>query len=212
MFNPSNQKTPALYRVTVLGQDLRLNQYHVAALSILASLVVYLLIRQPPMTAVLVAAAVTATWAWTFTRSSGLDLVWSRLFPSSRAFSRRNKKLSGSYWLSMAVLAIIALGQGQPASAQFFNSLEQATTQVVAGSNSGIDPAIIQIIFILFRVLIVLAFVAGVVGLLTQAFRGGDWAPIASMLGIGIAFVIGVEVITTLMIGGTGGGGAAPGG
>jgi hypothetical protein len=52
--------------------------------------------------------------------------------------------------------------------------------------------------------LIVLAFLIGVVIVFTQATRGGDWQPIANLLAIGIAFVIGVEVISTLIIGGGG--------
>lgn len=216
MLNSESPKALTLYRVDILGQSLRLNQYHMGILAVLSCLVLYLVMRHPPTVSIAVSAGVTVVWAWALPRSSGLDVIWDRLFPTSRAFSRRRKKLSEWYWLSMALLAFAVFGQVHPASAQFFNALEKATTQVVTQSNSGIDPTIIKVIFILFRVLVVLAFVAGVVGLLVQAFRGGDWQPIASMIGIGVAFVIGVEVITTLMIGngaGTaGGGGTGAGG
>ena len=69
-----------------------------------------------------------------------------------------------------------------------------------------------MMIFVIFRILIVLAFLIGVVIVFTQATRGGDWQPIANLLGIGVAFVIGVEVISLLIIGDGGGGGGGGGG
>ena len=147
MINSDSPKALSLYRVNVLGQDVRLNQYHMGVLAVLSCLLMYLVIRHPPTVSIAVSAGVTAAWAWVAPRSSGLDVVWGRLFPSSRAF-RKRKKLSEWYWLSMALLAFMVFGQTHPASAQFFNSLEQATTEVVTQSNSGIDPTIIQVVFI----------------------------------------------------------------
>jgi hypothetical protein len=44
------------------------------------------------------------------------------------------------------------------------------------------------------------------------AMRGADWQPLLNVMGIGVAFVVGVEVISQLMLGGTGTGGTAGGG
>lgn len=106
---------------------------------------------------------------------------------------------------AIALSTVISLGAVDPASAQMFNNLENAVTEAV--NNTGgttIAPETITTIFNIFRILIVLAFLIGVVIVFTQATRGGDWQPIANLLAIGIAFVIGVEVISTLIIGGGG--------
>lgn len=122
-----------------------------------------------------------------------------------------------SWHLASAVVAVSALAAFSgvsPVNAQMFNNLEQAVTNAVSStSGSTVDPAVITTIFNIFRILIVLAFLIGVVIVFTQATRGGDWQPIANLLAIGVAFVIGVEVISQLIIGtGSGGPGGAPGG
>lgn len=187
------------YRVSFFGQDLWLTQNQIVGTGMIAAVLLYLSIRRPSETAIAMSAAVT--------------IVAGFLMPLILAKLPQRKRLSLAY-VTAGFLAVAVLMQSQPASAQFFNALEEATLEVVAGSEAGIDEGVVTIIFILFRVLITLAFVAGAVGMLVQMFRGGDWQPIASMIGIGLAFVIGVEVITRLMVGagGGGGGGAASAG
>jgi hypothetical protein len=111
-----------------------------------------------------------------------------------------------SWHIASIVLALTAVfGQVPlPAHAQFFDSLEKSLTDVVTQADTGIDESIIKTIFVFFRVLMVLAFIIGVIIVFIQATRGNDWQPIANLLAIGVAFVIGVEVITKLMLG-TGG-------
>lgn len=124
---------------------------------------------------------------------------------------QRGMMLAGVYipvktWhLAAVVLASTAVfGHFEaPAFAQFFNNLEEGITEVIADANTGIDEAVIETIFVFFRIIIVLAFLIGVVVVFTQATRGNDWQPIANLLAIGLAFVIGVEVITTLILGET---------
>lgn len=108
-----------------------------------------------------------------------------------------------SWHLAAVVLAATALfGNFEtPAYAQFFNALEEAITEVITGADTGIDEGVIETIFVFFRVLVVLAFLIGVIVVFTQATRGNDWQPIANLLAIGVAFVIGVEVITALILG-----------
>jgi hypothetical protein len=113
--------------------------------------------------------------------------------------------------LGASVAAIVLLPRAEPAQAQFFNSLETRLKEVITAADTGIDENIITQIFVFFRILVVLAFVTGVIICLTLAMRGADWQPLLNVMGIGVAFVVGVEVISQLMLGGTGaaGGGAA---
>ncbi|MBD1853426.1 hypothetical protein H6F87_26290 [Cyanobacteria bacterium FACHB-502] len=186
------QKPRATYQFTVLGQQVQLDQIQTAMLGVFACLVVYLAVRQPPIAAIAISGILTATG--------------TMLLPFSAKAVLRDKKLQ---WATATAAMILVLAGTKPASAQFFNALEQATLEVVTASNSGIDQAVVTGIFILIRVVVVLAFVAGSVGLLVQMFRGGDWQPIATLVGIGLAFVIGVEIISNLMLGGLGGGAGA---
>jgi hypothetical protein len=127
--------------------------------------------------------------------------------------TRRNRRSLG--WkmaLATGVMAIVILPHAQPAQAQFFNSLETRLKEVITAADTGIDENIITQIFIFFRILVVLAFVTGVIVCLTLAMRGADWQPLLNVMGIGVAFVVGVEVISQLMLGGTGTGGTGGGG
>jgi len=147
----------------------------------------------------------------------GLEQVSALLAP---VFFRRGRRILG--WqiaLAGVVAALVILPQAEPAQAQFFNSLETGLKAVIADSGSGIDEGIITTIFVFFRVLVVLAFVTGVIISLTLAMRGGEWQPLLNVIGIGVAFVVAVEVISVLILGtaataggGAGGGGVAAGG
>lgn len=127
----------------------------------------------------------------------------------TKAFPRLKCKLRSWHVISVVLALTTVFGAlDLPAAAQFFNALEEALTSVVAESDSGIDEGIIATIFVFFRILIVLGFIIGVVAVFAQAMRGADWQPIAQLLGVGVAFVIGVEVITQLILEGVEGGGA----
>lgn len=109
------------------------------------------------------------------------------------------------------VLLLTIVFSASPAYGQFFNSLEEATKDVVSDADTGVDETLIENIFLFFRVLIVLAFIVGVIVAFSQATRGNDWQPIANLLGIGVAFVIGVEIISILILGDASGGGGDSG-
>ena len=128
-------------------------------------------------------------------------------------FLGRGKRVSGwQMGLGAIVAALVIVPQAEPAQAQFFNSLEAGLKAVIADSGSGIDEGIITTIFIFFRVLVVLAFVTGIIISLTAALRGSDWQPLVSVMGIGVGFVVLVEIMSVLILGapgaGAGGGGA----
>jgi hypothetical protein len=130
-------------------------------------------------------------------------------------FFGRGKRVSGwQVGLGAIVTGFVVMRQAGPADAQFFNSLETGLKAVIADSGSGIDEGIITTIFIFFRVLVVLAFVTGIIISLTLSLRGGDWQPLVSVMGIGLGFVVLVEVMSVLILGaggaGGGGGGGAP--
>lgn len=144
--------------------------------------------------------------------SLGLEQVSALFAP---VFFRHGRKVSG--WqmaLAGVVVTLVIFPPAEPVQAQFFNSLETGLKAVIADSGSGIDEGIITTIFVFFRVLVVLAFVTGVIISLTLAMRGGEWQPLLNVIGIGVAFVVAVEVISVLILGAaaTAGGGAGGGG
>lgn len=135
--------------------------------------------------------------------------IFITLWLNGRRISGWQLALAGS------VVAIVMVPHAEPAHAQFFNSLETRLKEVITAADTGIDENIITQIFVFFRILVVLAFVTGVIICLTLAMRGADWQPLLNVMGIGVAFVVGVEVISQLMLGGAGvgaGGGGAGGG
>jgi hypothetical protein len=139
---------------------------------------------------------------------TGLLFVCCRLLQSGIDAASRSGLPIGVLQCAALVLGLTVVFQGfgmEPVNAQFFNSLENAMTDVVSESGAGIDEGLIQTIFVFFRVIVILAFLVGVIVAFAQATRGNDWQPIANMLGIGIAFVIAVEIISILILGGEGG-------
>lgn len=146
----------------------------------------------------------------------GALAVSFRLFQKGMIFAFAYNLPIKPWHLASVVLALVAVGTHGahlPAFAQFFTALEESITSIITDADIGIDESVITTIFVFFRVLIVLAFVIGVIIVFVQATRSNDWQPIANLLAIGVAFVIGVEVITALMLGeGTGAGGGAGGG
>lgn len=85
-----------------------------------------------------------------------------------------------------------------PAHALIFDAVEQAVVQLVAGT--GVNQAVVASIFIALRVIVIMGFIVGGIFTLNQAMQGGDWKPMANMLGIGLMFIISMEVITTLVL------------
>jgi hypothetical protein len=177
-----------------LNQSLK---HHPSDLGLVATLVAiagYLGLSQPDILVTALLTGAIATALGLMNRSAQMMLGWGLPL-------QRWHLVSGV----IAISALVGLGAVDPVAAQMFNNLENAVNDAV--SNTGgttIAPETIATIFNIFRILIVLAFLIGVVIVFTQATRGGDWQPIANLLAIGIAFVIGVEVISTLIIGGGG--------
>jgi hypothetical protein len=177
-----------------LSQSLK---HHPSDLGLVATLVAiagYLGLSQPDILVTALLTGAIATALGLMNRSAQVMLGWGLPL-------QRWHLVSGV----IAISALVGLGAVDPVAAQMFNNLENAVNDAV--NNTGgttIAPETITTIFNIFRILIVLAFLIGVVIVFTQATRGGDWQPIANLLAIGIAFVIGVEVISTLIIGGGG--------
>ncbi len=136
---------------------------------------------------------------------AGLIMTAFQLFRLSMKYANVQWMLPIKFWhLAGVILFLTIVLSGGPAHAQFFNALETAVIDVIADANTGISRTVVENIFLFFRVLIVLAFIVGVIVAFSQATRGNDWQPIANLLGIGVAFVIGVEIITILILGGGG--------
>lgn len=85
-----------------------------------------------------------------------------------------------------------------PAHAVIFEALEGEVNTLLNGS---VDAAVVALIFTALRVFVILAFIIGGIFLVNQALQGGDWKPMGNLMGIGLAFIIAVEVITRLILG-----------
>jgi len=193
-----NRRKPNAVRFPWLWNRISLHPNEVGLIATLAAITGYMLWVSP---AVLMTATVMGLIA----------IAFGLLNRSAQSVAGFGLPVQGWHLASVviAVSAVAGMGAIDPVSAQMFNNLETAVNDAI--NNTGgttIAPETITTIFNIFRILIVLAFLIGVVIVFTQATRGGDWQPIANLLAIGIAFVIGVEVISTLIIGGGGGAGA----
>lgn len=194
-----NRRKPNAVRFQLLWNRISLHPNEVGLIATLAAITGYMLWVSP---AVLMTATVMGLIA----------IAFGLLNRSAQSVAGFGLPIQGWHLASVviAVSAVAGMGAIDPVSAQMFNNLETAVNDAI--NNTGgttIAPETITTIFNIFRILIVLAFLIGVVIVFTQATRGGDWQPIANLLAIGVAFVIGVEVISTLIIGG---GGAGAGG
>lgn len=200
LVSPSKRRDRVI-RFQLLWNKITLNYTEVRLITGLALVVGYMLWVSP-------AAMMTACIVGLFAVAFGL---FNQSLQAATGFGLPIKAWHlGS--VVIAVSAVVAAGAIDPVSAQMFNNLEEAVTDAIAETgDSAIDTAVITTIFNIFRILIVLAFLIGVVIVFTQATRGGDWQPIANLLAIGVAFVIGVEVISQLIIGDGGGGGGGGG-
>jgi uncharacterized membrane protein len=181
--------------VQILWNRIKLSRFDAATLASIAALAICLYFISP---ATLDVACFT-----------GLLFVCCRLFQAGIDYTSRSSLPFGVLQWVAAILGLTVVFQGfgiEPVNAQFFNSLESAMTDVISESGTGIDAGLIGTIFVFFRIIVILAFIVGVIVAFTQATRGNDWQPIANMLGIGIAFVIAVEIISILILGGTAGG------
>jgi|GEM_PF-1697753 len=193
-----NRRKPNAVRFQLLWNRISLHPNEVGLIATLTAITGYMLWVSP---AVLMTATVMGLIA----------IAFGLLNRSAQSVAGFGLPVQGWHLASVviAVSAVAGMGAIDPVSAQMFNNLETAVNDAI--NNTGgttIAPETITTIFNIFRILIVLAFLIGVVIVFTQATRGGDWQPIANLLAIGIAFVIGVEVISTLIIGGGGGAGA----
>jgi len=177
-----------LIKTKLFWNEIILNSADLRAIGILLVAIAYMGITQPM-------ALVFSTLLGTF--AFALHLL-NESIQKALGFGLPVK---GWHLASIVIALTLLLSQFHtPADAAMFKKLEETVTQSIAGSGGAIDAAIIKSIFNVFRVMIVFAFIIGGIVVLSQAFRGGDWQPIANLIGIGVAFVIGVEVITALVI------------
>ncbi len=197
LVRPRPRKNQNVIRFQLLWNKVVLNRSEIGLIATLTAITGYMLMVNP---SALMAAMLAGT----------LAIAFGLLNKSLESFAGIGLPIKGWHLASVviAISAVAAAGHIDPVSAQMFNNLEEAVTDAIAETgDSAIDTAVITTIFNIFRILIVLAFLIGVVIVFTQATRGGDWQPIANLLAIGVAFVIGVEVISQLIIGDGGGGG-----
>lgn len=91
---------------------------------------------------------------------------------------------------------------GMPAHALLFDSIEAKVNEILTGANSTVDAATVTLIFTVLRVIVILGILVGGIFLVSQAMQGGDWKPIGNMMAIGVGFVLAIEVLSQLILGG----------
>lgn len=85
-----------------------------------------------------------------------------------------------------------------PAQAVLFQAIEDQVTTLINGT--GVPAATVALVFTALRIIVIFGFLVGGIYTLNQAMQGGDWKPMGNMLGIGLMFVISMEVITQLIL------------
>lgn len=140
------------------------------------------------------------------TSISGMILAIAFLTTQAFAISISVFKLKLSWqvkpWLfwSTIVAFLIVMGSAIPAQALLFDTAETAVTDIITAAGSNIDTAVITGIFTFFRLIVILAFIAGIIGMAYQAMQGGDWKPIFTAMGIAMGIVMAVEVLTNMIL------------
>ena len=137
---------------------------------------------------------------------SGTILAIAFLVTQALAISASTLKLKLSWkvkpWLfwSILIASIIVLSTAVPVQAMLFDTAETAVTDIITAAGSNIDTAVITGIFTFFRLIVILAFIAGIIGMAYQAMQGGDWKPIFTAMGIAMGVVMAVEVLTNMIL------------
>ena len=100
--------------------------------------------------------------------------------------------------LAVATASVIICSSQLPAQAIMFDAIQEQIKNIAGDS---IPADAVDNIFTFFRIIILLAIIIGSIYGVTQGLQGQDWRPIAQILGIGVAFIIGIDVLTSLVLG-----------
>ena len=100
--------------------------------------------------------------------------------------------------VAITVITMLVTVLPSPAHAVIFEALEAEVNTLL---NGAVDAGVVALIFTALRVFVILGFIVGGIFLVNQALQGGDWKPMGNLMGIGLAFIIAVEVITRLILG-----------
>lgn len=152
----------------------------------------YYLFQEPRVMTVLAFTTVT-----TVTTLSLVKFLIYKLF---------DYKVKFKLWHFLAIALGICLcftGFEIPSHAVIFQALEDAMTDVLTATGDSISEDIIAGMFTFFRVIIVLAFVTGIILAVSQGFQGNDFRPLLNAMGLGVGIVIAIEVLSNLAIGAT---------
>lgn len=152
----------------------------------------YYLFEEPRVMTVLAFTTVT-----TVTALSLVKFLICKLFDYQPKFK---------LWHFLAVALGISLcftGFEGPSHAVIFQALETAMTSVLAATGGAVSVTVVAGMFTFFRVIIVLAFITGIILAVSQGFQGNDFRPLLNSMGIGVGIVIVIEVLSNLAIGTT---------
>ncbi|MDJ0570875.1 MAG: hypothetical protein QNJ53_17770 [Pleurocapsa sp. MO_192.B19] len=151
---------------------------------------VYFVLGEPRVLAVLAFSSFTTLASLTLLNFLGHKLL--------------QKKIKWAKWHFLALALGITLcftGLEQSSHALVFEALEEAMTDVLTATGDSIDESIITGLFTFFRVVLVLAFIGGMIFAITQGLQGSDWRPIVNAMGIGVGVILAIEVLTNLVVG-----------
>ena len=152
----------------------------------------YYLFQEPRVMTVLAFTTVT-----TISTLSLVEFLIYKLF---------DYKVKFQLWHFLAIALGICLcftGFETPSHAIIFQALEDAMTDVLTATGDAVSEDVIAGMFTFFRVIIVLAFITGIILVVSQGFQGNDFRPLLNAMGIGVGIVIAIEVLSNLAIGAT---------
>ncbi|MGG6262800.1 hypothetical protein ACQ4M3_20520 [Leptolyngbya sp. AN03gr2] len=109
------------------------------------------------------------------------------------------------HMMTAALTIGVIVNMATPAHAVFLSGLETFITGIVTASaaqsgSTAIPPAVIGLVFNLFRLAFLLLVVAAALYAYNQAQQGNDWRPIVTQVAIAIAMVIAIDILTALFV------------
>lgn len=136
---------------------------------------------------------------------SCFGLVFGAIYYIARTVPFLEKSIGHriSVWhLAAMVLGLtLVFNSFEPAHALFLDTLETKVSDIITASGSGIDAAIVTLVFNFIRVAFILFVVAAGIFAFVQAQQGNDPRPIIGTIVIAFGTIMGIDVLTRLIAG-----------
>ncbi|MGL5793010.1 MAG: hypothetical protein ACRC06_01135 [Waterburya sp.] len=133
-----------------------------------------------------------------------IAILFMGMWQISRAIPIVNRFVGSkiSFWHVCVLIlgTVMALSQFEPAHALFLDKLQTAVEGTISASGN-IDKTIITNLFNLIRVIFLFLVVGAGIFAYSQAQQGNDWRPIIIQVGLAIAVVIVIDLLSVLFLG-----------